>query len=464
MDTLERALATLRARQAAGLESLREFLRIPTISADPAYWEKLVEGAQWVAEHGRRIGLKVEFFPGETNDKLRPPIVVLTNTHQEGRKKVVFYGHYDVQPAEPLDKWSQPDPFAAVERDGKLYARGATDDKGPVMAFLWAVEALLAENALDVNLVVVLEGQEEAGSKWITEWVRSGEGRAVVEGADVLLISDTAMAAPNVGTLCYGLRGMAFWEVLVKGPDKDLHSGTFGGAVENPAMVLSRILAQLKGASGLVAVPGFYDAVQFDQAEASRISAMPLDPADVRRDSGAPQLMVPDAELAMAMTAQPTLEINGLTSGYQGDGPKTIIPSWARAKISVRTVPNMIGAEVLEQVADHIRSLAPDTVTVEVTPLHWGPWVMVDPAHSMMALAAETLQEVFGTPAAYLREGGSIPLIAHLQEATGGAPAVLMGWSLHSDNLHSPDEHVTLGHLFLGSEVMLRYLIKLASA
>jgi acetylornithine deacetylase/succinyl-diaminopimelate desuccinylase-like protein len=361
---------------------------------------------------------------------------------------VLFYGHYDVQPVDPIDLWLTP-PFEATVRDGDIYARGACDDKGQVFVHLKAIEAHLRKTGrLPINLKVILEGEEEVGSEHLGPYVRE---HAAELAADMVLISDTEMFDRGVPSLCYGLRGLAYMQIDLRGTKGDLHSGQYGGAVANPANVLGHIISQLKDKSGKIRIPGFYEDVrELREEERAEFKRLPFDEKAVKKHLGAPRFAGErDYSLLERMWARPTLDVNGLLSGFTGEGAKTVIPAVAMAKISMRLVPNQHPEKIAELFEAYVKKIAPKSVEVKVTRLHGAmPW-MTDFDNVYVQAAGRALEKGFGKRPVFTREGGSIPVVADFQTALN-VPVVLFGFGLPDDNLHAPNEKFNLDNFFNG--------------
>lgn len=422
-------------------KGLEAFLRYPTISAQPAYQASLHECANWLRDYLGALGFRTALY-GE------PPVVYGYYQGPPGAPTLLFYGHYDVQPPDPLDLWDSP-PFEPTIRNGAIYARGACDDKGQVWAHLAAWRYWISHGGLPVSLHVVLEGQEETGS---TTLYKVLEEQGAHWQSDAGIVSDTAFFSESFPTLTTGLRGLLYVEIRVDGPDRDLHSGTLGGVVQNPAWALTAILAQLKGPDGRVKVPGFYDGVRPPEPELRRQwQALPAYEEHYLSITGAPALWgeVGFSPLERA-TIRPTLDIHGLYSGYIGEGSKTIIPAYAFAKVSMRLVPGQNPEKIWEAFQVYVQTLTPPGVRVSVHRLHEPAPAFETPTDSPFYRAAEAaIQEAFGKAPIPLKEGGSIPVLAALQKVVSG-PIVLMGFGLPTDQVHSPNEHFHLKQLWGG--------------
>ena len=426
------------------VEELKQFLAIPSISALPEHRDDVRTCAEWAAAEMARIGLENV----RVVDTAGHPLVYADWLHAEGAPTVLFYGHYDVQPVDPIDLWLTP-PFEATVRDGEIYARGACDDKGQVFVHLKAVEAHLRKSGrLPINMKVILEGEEEVGSEHLGPYVREHTAELA---ADMVLISDTEMFDRGVPSLCYGLRGLAYMQIDLRGTKGDLHSGQYGGAVANPANVLAHIISQLKDKSGKIRIPGFYEDVrELREEERAEFKRLPFDEKAVKKHLGAPRFAGErEYSLLERMWARPTLDVNGLLSGFTGEGAKTVIPAVAMAKVSMRLVPNQHPDKIAELFEAYVKKIAPKTVELKVTRLHGAmPW-MTDFDNVYVQAAGRALEKGFGKRPVFTREGGSIPVVADFQAALG-VPVVLFGFGLPDDNLHAPNEKFNLDNFFNG--------------
>jgi acetylornithine deacetylase/succinyl-diaminopimelate desuccinylase-like protein len=428
----------LTENQGRFLEQLQESLRIPSVSAQPQHKDDVRRCAEHMAAHLKRIGMthaEVVATPGH-------PVVYAEWLGAPGKPTALLYGHYDVQPPEPLELWESP-PFEPVVKDGKLIARGACDDKGQVYMHLSAIEAHLAVNkALPINLKLVIEGEEEAGSESLEGFLTAWRDRLK---ADVILVSDTGMLSADQPALTYALRGILYTQIEVIGPTRDLHSGVFGGAVQNPANALANIITALKDADGRITVPGFYDKVrELSPTEQKAYADMPFDEKAFIAESGAPMGWGEKGRSTMErIWSRPTLDVNGMWSGYTGEGSKTVLPSFAAAKVSMRLVPDQDPDALFGAFERHVQSLAPPTVRVTVKNLHGAqPWI-TSPDHPMIQAAVRALGRAWTKKPALIREGGSIPVMATFQR-TMGLPCILMGFGLHDDQVHAPNEKFSL--------------------
>src|SRR5262245_11425139 len=392
----------------------------------------------------RRIGLEnVRLIATPGN-----PVVYGDWLHAAGAPTILFYGHYDVQPVDPLDLWESP-PFEATVRDGEIYARGAADDKGQVFMHLKAIEAHLKKaSALPLNIKLILEGEEEVGSVNLDNFIRANKSQLA---ADVVVISDSAMFDRGVPSICYSLRGLVYLQVDLRGTKSDLHSGVFGGAVANPAFVLAHLLAQMKDRSGRIKIPGFYDDVRpLSDAERQQWQALPFNEKKYRKDLGAPKLAGESGFTVLERVwGRPTFEVNGLLSGFTGTGAKTVIPAIAMAKVSMRLVPDQDPDTIAKLFEAYVAKVAPKTVETKVTRLHGGkPWI-TEYNNPFVQAAGRAIEQGFGKTPVFCREGGSIPVVSTFQEELG-LPAVLFGVGLPDENAHAPNERLDLANFHNG--------------
>ncbi len=435
------------------LDELFELLRLPSISADPAYKEQVRQTAEKVAENLLKAGadrVQVYETPGH-------PIVYGEKTVGADRPTVLVYGHYDVQPPDPLDLWDSP-PFEPVVRktklhpDGAIFARGACDDKGQFFMHVKAMEAMLAADNLPCNLKFMIEGEEEVGSSHLEAFTKEHEE---LLRCDVVLISDTSIIANDVPSITTGLRGLAYMQVEVTGPNRDLHSGVYGGAVANPINVLCRMIASLHDEQRRITIPGFYDDVEEVSAEErAAMAAAPFDVEAYKRDLGVDAL---EGEAGYSplehTTIRPTLDVNGIWGGYTGEGAKTVLPSKAYAKISMRLVPHQDHAKIEKLFSEHFQRIAPPSVKVKVSALHGGQPAVTPTDTPEYRAAHRAMEKTFGKAPIPLRSGGSIPIV-ELFERVLGVKTVLMGFGLDSDDIHSPNEHFGLFNFYKGIETI----------
>lgn len=429
------------------LDELFDLLRIPSVSANPDFSEDVFEAAQFVADRLNEAGAEhVEVCPTAGY-----PVVYGERIVDPALPTVLVYGHYDVQPADPYELWHSP-PFEPEIRDGKIYARGACDDKGQVYMHVKAFEYMMRYDALPCNIKFMIEGEEEVGSANLATFIVENRERL---RADVVLISDTSMIANDVPSIDAGLRGLSYVEVEVTGPNRDLHSGVYGGAVTNPINALCGMIAQMHDAHGRITIPGFYDQVQdLTQAERDELNRAPFDAEAYKKDLGIDALRGEEGYNTMERTGiRPTLDVNGIWGGYTGEGSKTVLPSKAFAKISMRLVPHQTSETATELFSNYFQSIAPPGVRVEVRPHHGGEPV-VTPTDSVAFRAASlAMLDTFGVNPIPTRGGGSIPIVA-LFEKELGLKSVLMGFGLDSDALHSPNEHYGVFNYFKGIETI----------
>ena len=420
------------------VEELKEFLAIPSISALPDYAPDVARCAEWTSSELNRIGLEnVRLIETEGN-----PVVYGDWLHADGSPTILFYGHYDVQPVDPLDEWESP-PFEATVRAGEIYARGAADDKGQIFMHFKAIEAHIKQNGmLPVNMKLILEGEEEVGSQNLNEFLREHKSAL---GADVIVISDTPMFDRGVPSICYGLRGLTYCQIDLRGTKSDLHSGSFGGAVANPAFVLAQILVQMKDRSGRIKIDGFYDDVrQLRDEERAEFEKLPFDERRYRTELGAPILFGETGYTTLERVwGRPTFEVNGLQSGFTGNGAKTVIPAIAMAKVSMRLVPDQDPNKISDLFETYLKKVTPKTVDVSLTRMHTGrPW-MTEIDNPFVQAAGRAIEKGFGRKPVFNREGGSIPVVATFQEILG-LPSVLFGVGLPDENAHAPNEKLDL--------------------
>jgi acetylornithine deacetylase/succinyl-diaminopimelate desuccinylase-like protein len=426
------------------VDELKEYLAIPSISALPQHSADVRRAADWTAQALRNAGMqsvKVVETPGH-------PAVFGEWLGAPGKPTILFYGHYDVQPVDPVDLWTTP-PFEATVRDGEIYARGAADDKGQVFMHIKAIEAFMKRTGgLPVNMKVLIEGEEEVGSGHLDDFIRAHKAEL---SADVVVISDSPMFDRGIPSICYGLRGLVYFQLDVRGTRTDLHSGSFGGAVANPAFVLAQMLAQMKDRGGRVKIPGFYDAVRpLSDAERVEWKKLPFNETRYKKELGAPRLFGESGYTTLERVwARPTFEVNGLLSGFTGDGAKTVLPAVSMAKVSMRLVPDQDPDTIADLFERYVKKICPATVELSVTRMHGGkPW-MTEFDNKYVRAAGRAIEAGFGRAPVFNREGGSIPVVSTFQTELG-VPSVLFGVGLPDENAHAPDEKLDLGNFHNG--------------
>ena len=430
---------------------LEDLLRIPSVSTDSAYADDVQRAAEWLAEHFDTIGMQ----HSEVVDTDGHPIVYAEHLTGDDKPTVIVYGHYDVQPPDPLDEWDS-EPFEPTRRNGSIYARGACDDKGQMFMHVKAAEAYLqGEGDPPVNLKFVVEGEEETGSMAVGPFI---EENAEQLEADVVLISDTAMLSEDTPSIVYGLRGLAYTEITLQGPNRDLHSGNYGGAVDNPANALSRMIAGLHDEDHRIDIPGFYDDVRdLTEEERATYADLPFDEEAWMDTIGVDAVRTEGGYTTLeCLSARPTLDVNGIWGGYTGEGAKTVLPSEAHAKISMRLVPDQEVEDIYDKLEAHLEDVVPDTMTLTFRRLHGGDPVLVDPTAPPMQSAKAAMGEVLGTEPVFVRNGGTIPVVADFQD-TLGLDSVLMGFGLDSDAIHSPNEHFGVDRFQKGIQSIVRF-------
>lgn len=433
------------------LAELIEFLRIPSISTKPEHADDVKTAASWLAGKMKTAGLEnVQVIP--TN---RHPLVYGDWLHAAGKPTVLVYGHYDVQPAEPFDLWDSP-PFEPTVKDSYLYARGSSDDKGQAFIHVKAVEALLKTNGrLPVNVKFIIEGEEESGGESLAAFIPAHQAMLA---ADVALVSDTAIVNKETPAIVYGLRGMCYALIDITGPRRDLHSGSFGGGVNNPLNVLGHIIAKLKDENGHVLIPGFYDNVRaLSDEERDILAKFPLDEAAWLTETGAPQPWgEPEYTLVERLGARPTLDVHGIIGGYTGPGGKTVLPAQVHAKLSMRLVPDQDPMRIRQLLQSYVQEIAPPSVQVTVSFAGSAPASITDYRIPAMKAAVSAYQASFGKEPVLMREGGSIPVVGQFQTYLG-LETVLMGFGLPDDRIHAPNERFYLPNFYRGMETSIRF-------
>lgn len=450
------ALESAASNHENDVAELIEFLRIPSISTLPEHRPDMQRAADWLAERLRRLGSdRVAVYPTAGHP------VVYGEWSQAGpdAPTVLVYGHYDVQPVDPLALWKTP-PFEPTIVGDTLYARGAADDKGQLFVHIAAAQALmLSTGRLPVNIKYLFEGEEEIGSEHLDEFIRA---HTELLAADVAVISDSHILGPDQPAIVYGLRGLAYIEVHVYGPSRDLHSGIYGGAVHNPIQALCELIAGLHDPQGHITIPGFYDKVRpLDPDERAELARVPFSPEAWLEETGVPAPYgEPEHTIKERTSARPTLEVNGIWGGFSGAGAKTVIPAEAHAKISMRLVPDQEPREIAGLVEAHLKAIAPPTVRIEVSELAHGDGAIIPRDIPAMQAARAAYRAAFGADPIFTREGGSIPVVATFQKVLG-IPTVMLGFGLPDDNLHSPNEKFSLRNFRRGVQTVIHFLTEL---
>ncbi|MBI5757553.1 MAG: dipeptidase [Planctomycetales bacterium] len=419
------------------VDELKQFLRIPSVSASSAHRGDVRRAAEFVRDHLAAAGLTVQIVETEGH-----PIIHGSWMEAKDAPTVLVYGHYDVQPPDPLNEWVTP-PFEPTVRDGCLYARGATDDKGQVFTHVKSLEAWMkSAGRLPVNVQVVIEGEEEVGSNNLDRFLEQNRDRL---RCDVAVISDTSQFGPGQPAITYGLRGIVACEITLRGANQDVHSGVFGGSIANPVNSLAKLIASLHDDNGRVTVPGFYDDVTpMSPAERDRLAKLPFDEATFRGSLGVAATHGESGFTTIERRwCRPTCDVNGIIGGYQGEGPKTIIPAKATAKITCRLVPNQNPDKIMAALQTHFERLCPSGLKLQFTTYHGCPAHVFDPTSPFMAAAKTAIRSAFDVEPVFIREGGSIPVVGSLKQILG-VDTLLLGWGQNTDNLHGPNEHFSL--------------------
>jgi len=457
-NALEKAIQYAAQHRNAFVTQLSEYLSIPSVSAQPDHARDIKHAALWLADHLRGLGLRAEIY--ETGSEADPghPVVFAEWQHTDPhRPTLLIYGHYDVQPADPVEEW-ESEPFEPAIRDGYIYARGASDNKGQHMAHIKAVESLLkTAGTLPVNVKLLIEGEEEIGGTHLGPFIAS---HADLLACDAIVISDSSLLSPTQPALVYGLRGLVCFEVEARCAAHDLHSGTYGGNVQNPLMALAQILARLKDERGRVLVPGFHDDVRtLDPAEREALARAPLSEASIIAETGASAVFgEPGFSIAERMGARPTLEVNGMWGGYTGPGVKTVLPAVACAKISCRLAPYQDPDTVAKAVTDYMRQITPPATTLTFRALQSGNRATLIERNSPYVQAAvRAAKAAYGNEPVWMLEGGSLPVVNDFQSALG-KPVILLGFGLADDRLHAPNERFALACYEKGIEASIRLL------
>jgi len=454
---MEKLLDYIKSNNLRFIEELKEFLRIPSISNNPEHKNYMEDCSKWLSDHIKSIGFeKVEVYntPGHP--------IVYAEYMKAGKDKptVLLYGHYDVQPVDPLDLWTDP-PFEPTIKDGKIYARGTTDDKGQLFIHLKSLETYLKnENSLPVNIKILYEGEEEIGSPNLSNFL---EDNKELLKCNLVVISDTSMYAKGLPSICYGLRGLAYMQIDLVGPNRDLHSGSYGGGVENPINALANLITKLKDEKGKILIDGFYDdVIPLSNKERDEFKRLPFDENNFKNDLEVDELFGEDGYTTTErISARPTLDCNGIWGGFQGEGAKTVLPSKAGAKISMRLVPNQQPKKIAELFEAYINKIAPKSVKVKVTDLHGGKPSVTPIDTPAIKAAVESLKKGYGVEPVFMKEGGSIPIVNSFKEILG-ADTVLLGFGLPDENAHSPNEHLDLDNFHKGILSITHYLNELS--
>lgn len=458
MEALSKAIDFVNSHHDEFLTEFKEFLKIPSISTLPENASDVKRAADFLCNKLTSLGIEnVQAFP-----TARHPIIYGEHLHAgSGQPTALIYGHYDVQPVDPIDLWNHP-PFTPTLDGENLFARGASDMKGQVWVVLSAIESIMKTGNFPINLKFIIEGEEEIGSLNFPDFLKEHKN---LLSASFALNADTGMIASDIPTIVYGLRGLAYFEIRVNGPSHDLHSGVYGGAVQNPAQVLADLISGMRDQNGVVQLPGFYDSVlPITAQEKAELNRLKMDDAYYQQQTGAPAIWGEKGYTAVERTGgRPTLDVNGLLSGFTGEGAKTVIPSWAMAKLSTRLVASQKPDEVHQQLLKYMQQHAPATVTWTVKKLSGGdPSISDINTPECMALA-QSLEEVWGTKPTYKREGGSVPVVADMQQILG-FDSVLTGFGLPDDNIHSPNEKLHLPTWFRGMEALVRFFYNVAKS
>ncbi|AFL88470.1 acetylornithine deacetylase/succinyldiaminopimelate desuccinylase-like deacylase [Terriglobus roseus DSM 18391] len=451
------ALEFAESNKANALAELKDFLRIPSISTLPEHTGDVRRAAQFVADELKRIGMEnVRLIETQGH-----PLVYADHLHAAGKPTILCYGHYDVQPPDPLDEWLTP-PFEPTERDGNIYARGAVDDKGQLWMEVKALEALLQAGPLPVNIRFLAEGEEEVGGEGIAAYLKEHPEELK---CDVALVCDTELFAPDLPTLCVGLRGMIYTEIEVRGARTDLHSGMYGGAAPNPFVALSQVIAKLKDEDGRILIPGIYDGIDAPTAaELAAWKSLPFDEEHYRETEVGSSVLTgePGYSVLERTWARPTLDVHGMPGGFTSAGAKTVIPAKALAKVSLRLVPGMTPADTFEKLKGYVASIAPKGVSIEVRMIHSGEPIVVGTDNRFVQAATDAMRAVFAKETVFVRGGGSIPVVGDFARQLK-VPTVMMGFGLPDDNLHAPNEKFNLSNFYRGTESIVRFFALLGA-
>lgn len=440
------------------VNTLSDFLKVKTISSDSAYNKDIRKGANWLVDYFKKIGAKnIQILETQKH----PVVFADLSNASSDKPTILVYGHYDVQPADPIDLW-ESEPFEPVVKNGQLYARGASDMKGQLMITLSAIESIQAVGELPVNFKFLVEGEEEIGSPSIQSFLA---GYKELFKSDFVLNLDAGMVARDKPTIVYGLRGLAYFEIHVTGPAQDLHSGLFGGVVYNPIQVLSNLITGMKNDEGVIQLPDFYDDVlPLSDEERDELSKLGMDEAYYMQQTGVSNLHGEKGYTPVERVgARPTLDLSGIWGGYSGEGPKTVIPAKASAKLSMRLVPNQTPENVNAQLKEYLTENTPEGVTWELIQLASDPASVTDLDFYATRCLAESIEKVWGIPPVFERGGGSIPIVSHMQQALG-VESVLSGFSLPEDNIHSPNEHLDLEMFYKGIDTVIDFIYRIGES
>lgn len=451
------AVGFAKENQQRFLGELKDLLRIPSVSTAPEHKDDVRRAAEFVANDLRRMGMEnVEVIPTKGH-----PLVYADWLHAPGKPTVLCYAHYDVQPAEPLNEWISP-PFEPTERNQNIYARGAVDDKGQLWMELKAIEALMQGHGgrLPLNVKFIIEGEEEVGGESIAAYVRKEKNKLK---ADFALVCDTELFAPNLPTLCVGLRGLVYTEIEAQGAKTDLHSGVYGGAAPNPLFALVEIISKLKDSKGKILIPGFYSKVKAPtKAELAAWKKLPFNEEHYRKTEVGSKTLTgePGFSVLYRTWARPTLEVHGMPGGFTAAGAKTVIPARASAKVSMRLVPNQDADDILKRYTNYVKKLAPKGIEVNIKCYSKGPACVVSTDNRYIQAATEAMHDVFKKDTVFIRSGGSIPIVTDFQDVLK-IPSVMMGFGLPDDNLHAPNEKFHIPNFYRGIESIIRFFEKL---
>ena len=457
--TVSSAISYARDNQKRFLEELKDLLRIPSVSTAEEHKGDVRKAAEMVAGDLKRMGFEhVEIIPTQGH-----PLVYADWLHAAGKPTALCYAHYDVQPADPLDEWTTP-PWEPTERNNNVYARGAVDDKGQLWMQLKAFESLFkaGDGKLPINVRVLIEGEEEVGGESIEKYVLENAKTGKLK-ADFALVTDTELFAPDMPTLCVGLRGLVYTEIEAQGAKTDLHSGVYGGAAPNPLFALVEIISKLKDADGKILIPGFYDAVQKPtDAELKAWASLPLDEEEYRKNEVGSSTLTgePGYSVLYRTWARPTLEVHGMPGGFTAPGAKTVIPARASAKVSMRLVPNQDPDDILKKYTDYVKKLTPKGIQTNIKVHSKGPACVVNTDNPYARASVEAMHEVFGRDTVYIRSGGSIPIVTQFDKDLR-IPSIMMGMGLPDDNLHAPNEKFHIPNFYRGIESIIRFFQKL---